>query len=230
MSESKTDAAGDRYLQERRRALRFFNGSSFLYPVVERRLEPEYRDALDELGLAAGATVLDLATGTGGLAGAFAARGHPVTGLDFAERLLARARRRFPEVEFRHFDLLHLDRLEAKSRDVVSMAYFLHGLSPEFRRFVLAEAARIAREHVLVFDYCCDGGLLVRLIEWVTMGIASQGWYGIPKDVMFGFPVTTENGEYKVIENLPIDAFSQECINKTLAELQGEQDGVKHLL
>ncbi|MBP7712510.1 MAG: class I SAM-dependent methyltransferase [Gammaproteobacteria bacterium] len=167
VSESKTDAAGDRYLQERRRALRFFNGSSFLYPVVERRLEPEYRDALDELGLAAGATVLDLATGTGGLAGAFAARGHPVTGLDFAERLLARARRRFPEVEFRHFDLLHLDRLEAKSRDVVSMAYFLHGLSPEFRRFVLAEAARIAREHVLVFDYCCDGGLLVRLIEWV---------------------------------------------------------------
>ncbi|MDP3245701.1 MAG: malate dehydrogenase, partial [Polaromonas sp.] len=66
--------------------------------------------------------------------------------------------------------------------------------------------------------------------EWVTMGIPSQGWYGIPKDVMFGFPVTCENGEYKVVEGLTIDAFSQECINKTLAELQGEQDGVKHLL
>ena len=167
MSESKTDAAGDRYLQERRRALRFFNGSSFLYPVVERRLEPEYRAVLNDLDLPAGASVLDLATGTGGLAGAFAERGHAVIGLDFAERLLARARRRFPQVDFRHFDLLHLDRLEAKSRDVVSMAYFLHGLSPEFRRFVLAESARIAREHVLVFDYCCDGGLLVRLIEWV---------------------------------------------------------------
>ena len=62
------------------------------------------------------------------------------------------------------------------------------------------------------------------------MGIPSQGWYGIPKDVMFGFPVTTENGEYKVVEGLPIDAFSQECINKTLAELEGEQEGVKHLL
>jgi SAM-dependent methyltransferase len=167
VSESKPDAAGDRYLQERRRALRFFNGSSFLYPVVERRLEPEYRAVLNDLDLPAGASVLDLATGTGGLAGAFAERGHAVIGLDFAERLLARARRRFPQVDFRHFDLLHLDRLEAKSRDVVSMAYFLHGLSPEFRRFVLAESARIAREHVLVFDYCCDGGLLVRLIEWV---------------------------------------------------------------
>jgi malate dehydrogenase len=66
--------------------------------------------------------------------------------------------------------------------------------------------------------------------KWVTMGIASNGEYGIPKDIIFGYPVTTENGEYKIIAGLDIDAFSQECINKTLAELQGEQDGVKHLL
>ncbi len=66
--------------------------------------------------------------------------------------------------------------------------------------------------------------------EWVTMGIPSQGWYGIPKEVMFGFPVICENGEYKVVEDLPIDAFSQKCIDKTLAELEGEKDGVKHLL
>ena len=66
--------------------------------------------------------------------------------------------------------------------------------------------------------------------QWVTMGVPSQGWYGIPQGIVFGFPVTTENGEYKVVEGLPIDAFSQECINKTLAELQGEQQGVQHLL
>ncbi|HRM81229.1 MAG TPA: malate dehydrogenase, partial [Acidovorax temperans] len=56
------------------------------------------------------------------------------------------------------------------------------------------------------------------------------GEYGIPAGIVFGFPVTTENGEYKIVEGLPIDAFSQECINKTLAELEGEKDGVKHLL
>jgi malate dehydrogenase len=66
--------------------------------------------------------------------------------------------------------------------------------------------------------------------EWVTMGVASNGEYGIPKDVMFGFPVTCAGGDYKIVEGLAIDAFSQECINKTLAELQGEQDGVKHLV
>ena len=66
--------------------------------------------------------------------------------------------------------------------------------------------------------------------KWVTMGVASNGDYGIPKDVMFGFPVTTEGGSYKVVQGLAIDAFSQERINLTLKELQEEQDGVKHLL
>jgi len=62
------------------------------------------------------------------------------------------------------------------------------------------------------------------------MGIPSQGHYGIPAETMFGFPVTTANGEYSLVEGLEIDAFSQERINATLKELQEEQDGVKHLL
>jgi malate dehydrogenase len=86
-----------------------------------------------------------------------------------------------------------------------------------------ASAANAAIDHMRDWALGTNG-------KWVTMGIASNGEYGIPKDVMFGFPVTTANGEYKIVEGLSIDAFSQECINKTLAELQGEQDGVKHLL
>jgi len=101
------------------------------------------------------------------LAGAFSERGHAVSGVDFADKLLKRARWRFPQVEFRHFDLLHLDQVETHRYDLVSMGYFLHGLSPAFRRYVLRESARIASVQVLIFDYCCDGGWLVRLIEWV---------------------------------------------------------------
>ena len=86
-----------------------------------------------------------------------------------------------------------------------------------------ASAANAAIDHM--HDWALGTG-----DEWVTMGVPSNGEYGIPKDVMFGFPVTTAGGDYKIIEGLPIDAFSQECINKTLSELQGEQDGVKHLL
>ncbi len=86
-----------------------------------------------------------------------------------------------------------------------------------------ASAANAAIDHMHDWALGTQG-------KWVTMGVPSDGQYGIPKDVMFGFPVTSENGKYKIVEGLPIDAFSQERINVTLAELQGEQDGVKHLL
>jgi malate dehydrogenase len=86
-----------------------------------------------------------------------------------------------------------------------------------------ASAANAAIDHMRDWALGTGG-------EWVTMGVPSNGEYGIPKDVMFGFPVTTEGGRYKIVEGLPIDAFSQGAIDKTLAELIGEQDGVKHLL
>jgi malate dehydrogenase len=66
--------------------------------------------------------------------------------------------------------------------------------------------------------------------RWVTMGIASNGDYEIPKDVMYGFPVTCSNGEYSVVQGLEIDSFSRERMTHTLNELLEEQDGVKHLL
>jgi malate dehydrogenase len=86
-----------------------------------------------------------------------------------------------------------------------------------------ASAANAAIDHM--HDWALGTGG-----KWVTMGVPSDGQYGIPKDVMFGFPVTTAGGEYKVVEGLEIDAFSRERINLTLKELLEEQDGVKHLL
>jgi len=86
-----------------------------------------------------------------------------------------------------------------------------------------ASAANAAIDHMRDWALGTNG-------EWVTMGIPSDGQYGIPKDVMFGFPVTCAGGEYTPVQGLAIDEFSQSCIDKTLAELLGEQDGVKHLL
>jgi malate dehydrogenase len=86
-----------------------------------------------------------------------------------------------------------------------------------------ASAANAAIDHM--HDWALGTGG-----QWVTMGVASRGEYGIPKEVMFGYPVTCAGGEYKIVEGLAIDAFSQERINLTLKELQEEQDGVKHLL
>jgi malate dehydrogenase len=86
-----------------------------------------------------------------------------------------------------------------------------------------ASAANAAIDHMRDWALGTNGA-------WVTMGIPSNGEYGIPKDVMFGYPVTCEGGKYKIVEGLAIDAFSQERINITLKELQDEQAGVAHLL
>jgi malate dehydrogenase len=86
-----------------------------------------------------------------------------------------------------------------------------------------ASAANAAIDHMHDWALGSNG-------KWVTMGIASDGQYGIPKDTMFGFPVTTADGDYKLVEGLAIDAFSQSRIDATLKELQEEQQGVKHLL
>ena len=66
--------------------------------------------------------------------------------------------------------------------------------------------------------------------RWVTMGIPSDVSYDIPKDVIYGYPVTCQNGDYSIVQGLDIDAFSRERMNHTLKELLEEQDGVKHLL
>jgi malate dehydrogenase len=86
-----------------------------------------------------------------------------------------------------------------------------------------ASAANAAIDHMRDWALGTQG-------KWVTMGVPSNGEYGIPADVMFGFPVTTAGGRYQIVEELPIDEFSRERINLTLKELQEEQEGVKHLL
>src|SRR5690606_5421120 len=86
-----------------------------------------------------------------------------------------------------------------------------------------ASAANAAIDHIRDWVLGSNG-------EWVTMGIPSDGSYGIPEGVIFGFPVVTGNGEYKIVKDLPIDEFSQKAIDKTLAELEEERAGVAHLL
>jgi malate dehydrogenase len=86
-----------------------------------------------------------------------------------------------------------------------------------------ASAANAAIDHM--HDWILGTGN-----RWVTMGVASDGSYGIPQDVMYGFPVTTANGEYTIVQDLPIDDFSREKMNATLKELEEERAGVASLL
>ena len=86
-----------------------------------------------------------------------------------------------------------------------------------------ASAANAAIDHMRDWALGTNG-------KWVTMGIPSDGSYGIPEGVMFGFPVTTENCEYKIVQGLEIDEFSRDRINFTLNELEEERAAIADMV
>jgi len=161
------EPTGDGLAAERRRIRRLFNRAAGVLAVFDGHLRREYARALGRVELPPGLAVLDLGTGTGNLAAALAARGHHVTGIDFSERSLARARRTCPGVRLVLADLFDLDAVRNRSFDLVTLAYVLHGLPEALRPVVLGHAARISRGHVLVLDYAGRGPWYVRLIEFL---------------------------------------------------------------
>ena len=86
-----------------------------------------------------------------------------------------------------------------------------------------ASAANAAIDHMRDWILGSSG-------KWVTMGVPSDGSYGIPEGIIYGFPVITSNGEYSIVNGLNIDTFSRERMDFTLQELLEERDGVQHLL
>src|SRR5262245_48993898 len=66
--------------------------------------------------------------------------------------------------------------------------------------------------------------------DWVSMGIPSDGSYGIPEGVIYGFPVTCKGGSYQIVKGIEVSEFGRKRMDATLKELHEERDGVKHLL
>src|SRR5574341_1477327 len=87
-----------------------------------------------------------------------------------------------------------------------------------------ASAANAAIDHVRDWISGSRDG------DWVTMGVPSDGSYGIPEGVIFGYPVTCRAGQYQVVKGIDISEFSRKRIDATLKELHEERDGVKGLL
>ena len=66
--------------------------------------------------------------------------------------------------------------------------------------------------------------------DWVTMSVPSDGSYGIPAGVIYGFPVTCRNGHYQIVQDLPISELGRKHMQDSYRELQEEREHVKHLL
>jgi malate dehydrogenase len=87
-----------------------------------------------------------------------------------------------------------------------------------------ASAANAAIDHVR------DWVRGTRAGDWVTMGIPSDGSYGIPEGVLYGYPVTCKDGRYRIVKGLPISDFSRARMDATLKELHEERDSIRPLL
>jgi malate dehydrogenase len=87
-----------------------------------------------------------------------------------------------------------------------------------------ASAANAAIDHVRDWVFGTRDG------DWVSMGIASDGSYGIPEGVMYGYPVTCKGGKFEIVKGLEVSDFSRGRMQATLKELQEERDAIKHLL
>lgn len=85
-----------------------------------------------------------------------------------------------------------------------------------------ASAANAAIDHMRDWNLGTNG-------KWVTMGVVSDGSYGIPEGIIYGKPCTCANGKWEVVKGLEVDPFSREKMDFTLKELTEERDAVKHL-
>jgi malate dehydrogenase len=86
-----------------------------------------------------------------------------------------------------------------------------------------ASAANAAIDHVRSWHLGTPEG------DWVSMGVVSDGSYGVPEGLMSSFPVTCKDGQYEIVQGLDIDEFSRPRIDKSVAELGEEREAVRSL-
>jgi malate dehydrogenase len=87
-----------------------------------------------------------------------------------------------------------------------------------------ASAASAAIDHIHTWVHGTADG------DWVSMGVPSDGSYGIPAGVIYGYPVTCKGGDYQIVQGLAINEFSRGKMDATYKELLEERDGVKDLI
>ena len=87
-----------------------------------------------------------------------------------------------------------------------------------------ASAANAAIDHMRSWALGTDEG------DWVSMGIYSDGSYGIQEGLIYSFPCVCKNGDWEIVQGLEVNDFSRERMTATETELAEERDAVKHLL
>lgn len=153
---------------------------AWVYDALALFIAPWRASLVDFAQVPAGSRVLDVATGTGSQALAFARRGHDVVGVDLVPEMLhvARRKRGAERVRFEEMDATHLALPDA-SIDVVTVAFGLHEMPAVIRERAVAEMVRVVRPggKVVVFDYGLPPNRLLRPLILGFIHSWERGWY-----------------------------------------------------
>lgn len=132
-------------------------------------------------------------------------------------------------------DLFHAKVNGESATDLIDQAWYKETFIPEVQQrgaaIIAARGASSAASAAnAAIDHMRTWALGSADNDWVSMGIYSDGSYGVAEGLIYSFPVTCTNGDWSIVQGLEIDAFSQEKMDATEKELTEERDAVQHLL
>ena len=132
-------------------------------------------------------------------------------------------------------DLFHAKVNGTVATDLIDQAWYEETFIPEVQQrgaaIIAARGASSAASAAnAAIDHMRTWALGSPANDWVSMGIYSDGSYGIAEGLIYSFPVTCTNGDWSIVQGLEIDAFSQAKMDATEQELTEERDAVQHLL
>ena len=140
---------------------------SYLSPSIEKAFSKAIDKVQKEINIK-GKTVMDIGTGTGAWAANFKLAGAEyVVGIDFAEKMLKKAKLQYPEMEFVKGNAENLSHFADNTFDIVTASFVLHGVKADKRANILSEMKRVSRKHIVLHDFVGKTPWIIRILEFM---------------------------------------------------------------
>jgi demethylmenaquinone methyltransferase/2-methoxy-6-polyprenyl-1,4-benzoquinol methylase len=179
----------------------FFREHARIYDIASMPLAGVRKKAASMVKERDGAKVLDVATGTGKQAFAFARKGYQVTGIDLSEEMLEIARRKnkYRNLKLESGDATNLP-YDSNHFDITCISYALHDMPASFRGKVLAEMVRVTRSGgtIMVIDYVLPRWLIIRKIAYAFINSFESKYY--PDFIKNDLPALMEKAGIRIEE------------------------------
>lgn len=154
-----------------KRHQQIFNLIAPIYSALDLQVKKGFKKAIQQVNTEIdlkGKSILDLGTGPGAWAALFKENGAgKVHGIDFAKYMIKQAQKKYaPSIEFSVADATNLNKFENNSFDIVTASFMLHGFGSDYRKKILQEMKRIAREIIIINDYYGKTPLIAQILEY----------------------------------------------------------------